>query len=948
MPSIAGNVNVGPRRVDAASPVRAEVASPPTESPADAFSPSAATVAPPPPAAAVPGSVRWSAQPSGPWFTREALGPAPGSAAEREDADALWTLLHAPQAGGWRSAEELIAGVAKLSSRWSWMGTPASVARLAAAARSTPELALALVRDIPAEVEKLAPAVLASPEFLQRFATEASADAAQRLPPQPGEPPEVSIALARKGRPVPPALHGERALLLSAAQAGAPLRALGPLAAEDAEIVAAAVERDPLALGDAAPALQGGPLQERARALLLAAPSLQLTAERFARLPAALRDAVGPALAPLAPGILSQLTDPAPAQDALAAALLEGRVALAHEAWSALRPEQQQSKPILEALLRAAPGAYVTLPWELQADKALAMTYLAHYETRYTDVVGEGEWVPLFLLPPELQADPEVAALAVQQDARSFQAVGDAQRDDAALARAAVAQDGLQLEFASERLRDDAPTVRRAVQENGRALAFASERLRADPELVREAMHSARPHAEQADAVVDVAAAVPDGALDGLGAIARASRGADFKALSAAVPAWSESADTLALVLRFFPPAKVWEALTPEAQPRFFEAATRLLQQDDGSARALWDGLPDAARAALEPVAARNPRLYEGEPPLRTAPPRPDAQTARALLATLRDEALLPLVRSNRELFLQDKALRASAVLRDADVALWLARGEGDPPPLQDWDLLVEAAEVNPLILASLGPWNREQLLSHAEAKGVRAKVEQRCLELERRLQEVDIEFPERVGRNWLLLQELLVNRTTTDAQDPRPLTVVIGPKRDFSGALGSNDLETLTRHTRVVYYEAGLDSDAVTRLREATRHQPAQLVVFMGHADRERAALGAEDPARGAATGGQSDASLDVQDSALLALAGVRGSIAPGGHVVLVACSVGRGGRDALNLENVLAGNVPQAHLWGNRTLVTPPRFVFDGAELRDVDYGKRPGLTLHLGPRA
>ncbi len=956
--------------------------------------------------AAVAGAVGWSAPAASPWFAKEALAKAGEGESAREDHDALWTLLNSPGAQqGWRSVEELLPGLAQAGSRWSWMAQPQAQARLAALARSHPELALALVKSIPAELQNLAAEAFTHPGFLERFAAEVPPSTAQQLAPHPAETPEVSLQLARKGRPLPQALHGEQAMLLEAARSGVPLHTLGPKAADHRETVAAAVEHDPFDLAAASKTHQADPeLQARAQALILEGRGT-LTAERFKGLPAPMRaKKLAAALAPVEPDVLQHVRAPTrnakDVQDALAAALAQGRVRpeRAQAAWEQLSEERRWTPEVLTGLTRSAPFAYFALATSerLPADpalrKALALTYLASYETRDATTLGEGEWLPLYPVPDALKVEPEVADFALSRDVRNFQLLPEAMRhgplggtaelnalrereragtlDAAGVATLAearaclrragevVEQDGLQLEHAGPLAQDDLATVATAVRENGLALQFASERLRANPELIRAAIIAARPHGELADQVVDVAAAVPDTfegkqVMKGLGTVARGARnGTPLETLAKQVPEWSRDVEALTQVLRFYPPERVYAALPEGARPVFLEAAGNLLRQDNSSVAALWDGLskalPPEALAPLARVAAENPQFYEPSVRLAAAPPRPDAAQVRTLLSSLRDEALLPLARSNRALFLEDPQLRASAVLRNADVGLYLARAEGSPPSVERWDLLVEAAEVNPLTLASLGPWNRELLLQHASELGVREKLEKGYGELQRKLQELDIEFPERLGRNWWLTSELLANRLSGDSNDPRKLAVVVGPKQDWSGALGNNDMETLARHYRVIYLESGLDRDLMKRVRGATRNQPAELVVFMGHADRNRQALGTDDPARTFSPSGESDRTLDVYDSDLLNAANIREAVAPGGHVVFVACSVGRGGPRARNLENVVAGAIPHAHVWGGRTLVLPPYFVLDkDGRLINVDYRNRPSLTMHKQPR-
>ncbi|MBI5542477.1 MAG: DUF4116 domain-containing protein [Deltaproteobacteria bacterium] len=228
-------------------------------------------------------------------------------------------------------------------------------------------------------------------------------------------------------------------------------------------------------------------------------------------------------------------------------------------------------------------------------------------------------------------------------------------------------------------------------------------------------------------------------------------------------------------------------------------------------------------------------------------------------------------------------------------------------------------------------------LASHPE-------LEERRAELAGRLERTGIDFPERfVSR--ATLEEVLRNREALDPADPRPIAVYVFPKEDWNNAFADDNLAALTKHYRVMYYEARSETDFIDALKGATSSKPAEVLVIGGHGTASMTAFGAGDPAQeGGWSPAHEEAYLDFTDARQMKNAQIAECVAPGAKVILKSCSTGEGQDSQTNVANIVSTVFPHADIYAplvsdNNTLQVDAEGV-----LQDPGYWRGPYFTYHV----
>jgi uncharacterized protein DUF4116 len=221
-----------------------------------------------------------------------------------------------------------------------------------------------------------------------------------------------------------------------------------------------------------------------------------------------------------------------------------------------------------------------------------------------------------------------------------------------------------------------------------------------------------------------------------------------------------------------------------------------------------------------------------------------------------------------------------------------------DLPPklLQDPGFLTDAAmDFPPLLDSAPLRESRDQLLAG------NPQLRQRYESVTQELRQLGIEDGMRL-RSADLLDKVLRNRLEPRGADARPIATVVFCKEDtdHNGAMLRHNLDELSRHYRVMYYEARTDRELVDALKDAGRDGAASLVVLGGHGTWNGINLGSVE---GRIDG---EKALDLEDERLLWNAGLDSAIRPDAKVVLLSCSTGKGRDSENNMANMLAGVLP------------------------------------------
>jgi hypothetical protein len=133
---------------------------------------------------------------------------------------------------------------------------------------------------------------------------------------------------------------------------------------------------------------------------------------------------------------------------------------------------------------------------------------------------------------------------------------------------------------------------------------------------------------------------------------------------------------------------------------------------------------------------------------------------------------------------------------------------------------------------------------------------------------------------------------------EDKPLAVAVYALADKRAFLENKNLfrELLRKWYRVVYFEVGGKNEFVSALVSAARIGQAQVLIVAGHGSPERICLGGR---HGRFSGGDQPF-ISIQDEKFLLEAGIDRALSPGGTVLLISCSTGKGGEKSDNIANM------------------------------------------------
>ncbi|MCB0354028.1 MAG: DUF4116 domain-containing protein [Bdellovibrionales bacterium] len=138
---------------------------------------------------------------------------------------------------------------------------------------------------------------------------------------------------------------------------------------------------------------------------------------------------------------------------------------------------------------------------------------------------------------------------------------------------------------------------------------------------------------------------------------------------------------------------------------------------------------------------------------------------------------------------------------------------------------------------------------------------------------------------------------------DPRPICIVLYPDSDFNGAFGIRDnIDRLTRFYKVIYYDVAHEDQLAEALAEASRGQPAELLVLGGHGTPTSLLMG---------QAGGDFGVLNVNDESSFGLISL--AVAEGGTIVLGSCSTAGIVSEGKNLAESI-------HQYASHTLLFAP----------------------------
>ncbi|HET9234353.1 MAG TPA: DUF4116 domain-containing protein, partial [Candidatus Eisenbacteria bacterium] len=245
-------------------------------------------------------------------------------------------------------------------------------------------------------------------------------------------------------------------------------------------------------------------------------------------------------------------------------------------------------------------------------------------------------------------------------------------------------------------------------------------------------------------------------------------------------------------------------------------------------------------------------------------------------------------------------------MLRLAKANIW-SFGPVHSSLLRDKTYQAEVAMAFPPLLDRWAAEEREDLFQ------VRPELRQRYETVKQQLKDLGIEDPMRL-RSSKLLDEVLRNRLTPESgKDSRPTALLVFGKTtaDPTRAFHHHNLDDLSKHYRVMYYEAGSEDQMIEALRDGSKRDSAALLMLGGHGnpgslnlgrghedDDEPRAPGAKDPSEALL--------LDLTDEDQLKAASLQNVVRPDAKVVLDSCSTGGGGAQGTNLANVMARVFP------------------------------------------
>ncbi len=501
-----------------------------------------------------------------------------------------------------------------------------------------------------------------------------------------------------------------------------------------------------------------------------------------------------------------------------------------------------------------------------------------------------------------------------------------------ALWKTAAAADPAILEQAPLEVRDDREVVKRALRLDGSALAYASERLRADPEVVGWAMdrdpsayHYALPplqlpkdeHARSSireDLDRGRASEAEAAAAELVGPPGTARRELYLRFVR---EAWLPVDDGVLLIDRDV-------VLAAASNPRnddqirsyWYKLYDRLSADpsfvDDLAASA--PGWAFALRNLIRPATAerlarerlvttvfhhvrrdspspRNLLLQPNIDPRWRVPPERWAALASANPA--------PFVHafSSHDLRGEERQALASAFLAALreDHSLF---SELPSTFRRDIAFLASAIRAAPRLLSTLRDGQRAEIAARFGSDLAYAE------DFERRLGELNLRELRRFDGHDRLLYRVVADRTSP-AHDTRPVVVVAMAREDHNGAFTgiTRNLAGLGEQFRLALYEASSVEELGASIAEATRRQPAEVVIIGGHGTQSSLRLGSKS---------EVDGLLEVGALTRLRSFGLQGAVAHGGEVSLVSCSSGVGEEMVKNTTNMVADLWPQASVSG------------------------------------
>jgi hypothetical protein len=220
---------------------------------------------------------------------------------------------------------------------------------------------------------------------------------------------------------------------------------------------------------------------------------------------------------------------------------------------------------------------------------------------------------------------------------------------------------------------------------------------------------------------------------------------------------------------------------------------------------------------------------------------------------------------------------------------------------LKDPKFLTEAAMAFPPILDDAKFSGRREALLQGSPE-----LRERYTTVKKALQELRIDEPMRL-RNSELLDEVLRNRQGPRAAgDARPTAVLVYAKQDtdHNGSLKSHNMDELTKHYRVMFYEARTEQDFIDAVKDGGRAGKAELVAVDGHGSRTALNLG--EVGWDASSKVREENQIDLGDEAQFRAAGLEKSVAPDATILLEACSNGSDKDKAENPANMFARLFP------------------------------------------
>jgi hypothetical protein len=603
---------------------------------------------------------------------------------------------------------------------------------------------------------------------------------------------------------------------------------------------------------------------------------------------------------------------------------------------------------LVRALFRQFPGLYRQLPEEFQLEPSLFRASLeegvpAEGHMRRLEKMLErpsadaGDRVPGPSTGLQGSLDSEklktlMRMEVVRRAPSEFHQIPIEERT-LALWKTAAAADPAILNQAPLEVRDDREVVKRALRLDGDALAYASERLRADPEVVDWAMDrepSAYLHAlpplrlpEDEDARSSIREALDRGRVSEAEAAAAELVGPPGTArrelyLRFVREAWLPVGDSVLLMDRDV-------VLAAASNPR-----------NDEQIGYDWDRLCDRLSADpsfVDDLAASAPR-WAMTLPRNLIRPEIAESLARERLVTRtfydhrrgsrspRNLLLEPSIDPRRRVPPERWGALASAnpgpfvhafssydirgEERQALASAFLAALREDHSLLSGLPstfrgniaFLASAIRAAPRLLSTLRDDQRAKIAASFGSDLAYAE------DFERRLGELNLRELGRFDGHDRLLYRVVADRTSP-AHDTRPVVVVAMARDDHNGAFTgiTRDLAGLGEQFRLALYEASTVEELGASIAEATRRQPAEVVIIGGHGTQRSLRLGSTS---------EVDGLLEVGALTRLRSFGLQRAVAHGGEVSLVSCDSGVGEELVRNTTNMVADLWPQASVSG------------------------------------